>query len=188
MIHESSFIDKNVKINSGTKIWHFCHISENVTIGKNCILGQNVFIGTNVNIGDNVKIQNNVSIYEGVELENDVFCGPSCVFTNVNKPRSFINQKNNYSITKVKRGCSIGANSTIICGNSLGMYSFIGAGSLVNVNVNDFSLVYGIPAKFAYWVDKRGDKLDFKDGNKINLSEYNETYILTNNNVKLLNE
>lgn len=188
MIHNSSYVDKNSYIGSGTKIWHFCHVSENVNIGKDCTLGQNVFIGKNVKIGNNVKIQNNVSIFEGVELENDVFCGPSCVFTNVNKPRSFINQKKNYSITKVRKGCSIGANSTIICGNNLGMYSFIGAGSLVNIDIDDFSLVYGNPSKFAYWIDKRGDKLNFENSNKIYLNKYKETYIFLDKKVKILDE
>lgn len=188
VIHKSAYIDKNTFIGDGTNIWHFCHVSENVNIGKNCTIGQNVFIGKNVKIGNNVKLQNNVSVYEGVELDDDVFCGPSCVFTNVNKPRTFINQKNNFSKTKVNKGCSIGANATIICGNNIGMYSFIGAGSLVNRDINDFSLVYGNPSKFAYWIDIRGNRLDFKNSNQIYLKKYKETYKLTNNKVELINE
>ena len=187
MIHNSSIIDKNVSIGKDTKIWHYCHISENAKIGSNTILGQNVFVGKNVKIGNNVKIQNNVSIYEGVELEDDVFCGPSCVFTNVNKPRSFLNQKNNFLHTIVKKGCSIGANSTIVCGNTLGKYSFIGAGSLVNKPVKDFSLVYGSPSKFVYWIDKRGEELDFtKNKKEIFIEKYNETYLLKNHEILII--
>ena len=188
MIHKTAIIDDNTIISSSAQIWHFSHISENAKIGDNCVLGQNVFIGKNVHIGNNVKIQNNVSIFEGVELEDDVFCGPSCVFTNVIKPRSFVNQKNNFSLTVVKKGSSIGANSTIICGNSLGEYSFIGAGSLVNKNVKKFSLVFGNPAIFRYWIDKRGEKLNFDKKNKIKLNKYSETYILKNDEVSLLDE
>ncbi len=188
MIHKTAIIDDNTMISPTTKIWHFSHISKNAKIGDNCVLGQNVFVGKNVHIGNNVKIQNNVSIYEGVEIEDDVFCGPSCVFTNVNKPRSFINQKNSFSVTKVKKGASIGANSTIICGNSLGQYSFIGAGSLVTENVKNFSLVFGHPAKFKYWIDIRGERLDFNNDNKIILNKYAETYMLQNDEVSLINE
>ena len=147
-IHDTSIKDNNVIIGDDTKIWHFCHISNNVKIGKNCVLGQNVFIGENVKIGNNVKIQNNVSIYDGVTIEDDVFCGPSVVFTNIKFPKSLINQKNSFVKTIVKNGCSIGANSTIICGTILGTNSFVGAGSVVTKNVEDQTLVYGNPAKF----------------------------------------
>ena len=156
-IHESSIVDKNVKIGKGSKIWHWCHISKNSKIGKDCVIGQNVFIGENVAIGDNVKIQNNVSLYDGVIIEDDVFLGPSCVFTNVLNPRAFINKKKKFEKTLVKKGSTIGANSTIICGLTIGSYSFIGAGSVVTKNVSNYRLVYGNPAKNKAWVSKNGD-------------------------------
>lgn len=156
-IHESSIVDKNVKIGKGSKIWHWCHISKNSKIGKDCVIGQNVFIGENVAIGDNVKIQNNVSLYDGVIIEDDVFLGPSCVFTNVLNPRAFINKKKKFEKTLVKKGSTIGANSTIICGLTIGSYSFIGAGSVVTKNVLNYRLVYGNPAKNKAWVSKNGD-------------------------------
>ena len=145
--HETAVIDEPVEIGEGTKIWHFSHISTNAKIGNNVIIGQNVFVGKGVVIGNGCKIQNNVSVYEGVTLEDDVFIGPSVVFTNVKEPRANIKQKNNFLQTLVKKGATIGANATIICGNTLGENSFIGAGSLVTKNVNDQSLVHGIPAK-----------------------------------------
>ena len=154
--HETAIIDKNCKIGKNTKIWHWSHISQNVIIGKNCILGQNVFIGKNVKIGDNVKIQNNVSIFTGVRIESDVFIGPSVVFTNVLIPRSFINQKKNFKKTIVKKGASIGANSTVICGNEIGKYSFIGAGSLITLNIKDYEFGYGFPYKKKGIVTKFG--------------------------------
>lgn len=146
--HESSIIDKNVNIGEESKIWHFSHISENVKIGDNVIIGQNVFVGKNVIIGNGCKIQNNVSVYEGVTLEDNVFVGPSVVFTNVNIPRADIEQKNDFQKTLVKKGASIGANSTIVCGNTLGEGCFIGAGSLVTKSTKAHSMYYGVPAKF----------------------------------------
>lgn len=158
-IHESSYIDEDVSIGAGTKIWHFSHILGNCSIGKNCSLGQNVVIGPNVKVGNNVKIQNNVSVYEGVTLEDDVFCGPSCVFTNVNNPRSEIVRKDEYRKTIVSKGASIGANATIICGNDLGKYCFIGAGSVVTKDVPSFALVVGTPAKRIAWISRAGARL-----------------------------
>jgi len=155
-IHESSYVDEGVEIGEGTKIWHFCHIQKGARIGKNCILGQNVYIGANVIIGDNVKIQNNVSVYEGVTIEDDVFIGPSVVFTNVMKPRSFIDGKNNYKETLVCQGATIGANVTIVCGNKIGRYAFVGAGSVVTRDIYSYDLVFGAPAKRRGSVDKKG--------------------------------
>ena len=166
-VHESSYVDENVSIGSNTKVWHFSHIQSNSIIGKNCSIGQNVNISNNVKIGNGVKIQNNVSIYEGVELEDYVFCGPSMVFTNILQPRSEFPQKGGkfYNKTKVKKSASIGANATIVCGVSIGQYSMIGAGSVVTKDVKDFSLVYGSPAKFISWIDKKGNKLEFDKNN-----------------------
>ena len=158
-IHPSSIVDDGASIGSGTKIWHFCHISSKSVIGKNCSLGQNVYIADNVKIGNNVKIQNNVSIYEGVTLEDDVFCGPSCVFTNVNNPRSAINRRNEYLETFVDKGVSIGANATIVCGNSLAKHSFVAAGAVVTKNISQYSLVAGVPAKRIGWISKYGGRL-----------------------------
>ena len=158
-IHPTCIIDENVNVGVGSQIWSWTHVSKNVTIGTNCVLGQNVFIGENVNIGNNVKIQNNVSIFDGVILEDFVFCGPSCVFTNVKNPRSKF-PTNKYIKTLVKKNATIGANSTIICGTIIGKYSLIGAGALVTKNVKDYSLVYGNPAKHRGWVSDSGYKLD----------------------------
>ena len=145
-IHNSSILDKNVIIGSNTKIWHWCHISKGAKVGKNCTIGQNVFLGESVKIGDNVKIQNNVSVYAGVTIKNDVFIGPSAVFTNVKFPRSKINQKKKFSKTLIEKGATIGANATIICGIKIGKNSFIGAGSVVTKNVESNTLVFGNPA------------------------------------------
>jgi UDP-2-acetamido-3-amino-2,3-dideoxy-glucuronate N-acetyltransferase len=159
-IHESSYVDDDVTIGSGTKIWHFSHILSNCVIGKECSFGQNVVVGPNVEIGSKVKVQNNVSIYEGVTLEDGVFCGPSCVFTNVNNPRSEIVRKDEYRNTLVKRGASIGANATIICGNDLGEYCFIAAGAVVTKNVPAYAVMAGVPAKRIGWVSKAGGRLE----------------------------
>jgi UDP-2-acetamido-3-amino-2,3-dideoxy-glucuronate N-acetyltransferase len=161
-IHETSLVEKPGDIGKGTKIWHFCHIMPEVSIGKNCTIGQNVFIGKNVNIGDNVKIENNVSVFDGVTLENDVFCGPACVFTNVKKPRSRICQRGNFIPTLVRQGATIGANSTIVCGNTIGRYALIGAGSVITMDVPDYALVYGNPARIQGWVCQCGARLDFE--------------------------
>ncbi|MEA3499615.1 MAG: DapH/DapD/GlmU-related protein [Candidatus Marinimicrobia bacterium] len=166
-IHRSSFIDENVKIGNGTKVWHFSHIQSGSTIGENCSIGQNVNVGNNVKIGNGVKIQNNVSVYEGVELEDFVFCGPSMVFTNVLNPRSEFPQRGSefYQKTLVKKSASIGANATIICGHTIGRYSFIAAGSVVTKDVSDYALVVGTPARRIAWVCECGEKLKFENGN-----------------------
>jgi len=158
-IHESSYVDDNVTIGSGTKIWHFSHILSNCDIGEDCSLGQNVVIGPNVSVGSRVKIQNNVSVYEGVTLEDGVFCGPSCVFTNVNNPRSEIVRKDEYRKTIVRRGASIGANATIICGHDLGEYCFIAAGAVITKEVPAYALMVGTPAKRIGWMSKAGGRL-----------------------------
>jgi len=162
-VHESSYIDDNVDIGEGAKIWHFSHILKNSKIGKNCNIGQNVVIGPNVTIGNNVKIQNNVSIYDGVTLEDDVFCGPSIVFTNVINPRSHWPRKDEYKKTLVRKGASLGANSTILCGITIGQYSFVGAGALINKDVPDYALVYGIPGRIQGWMCYCGIKLEFSN-------------------------
>ena len=158
-IHESSYVDDNVTIGPGTKIWHFSHVLINCEIGEDCSLGQNVVVGPNVVIGSRVTIQNNVSVYEGVTIEDGVFCGPSCVFTNVNNPRSEIVRKDEYRKTTVRRGASIGANATIICGHDLGEYCFIAAGAVVTKEVSAYALMAGTPAKRIGWMSKAGGRL-----------------------------
>ncbi len=160
-LHDSSYIDEPCEIGAGTKIWHFSHIMSGCRIGCNCSIGQNVVISPEVVIGDNVKIQNNVSVYTGVICEDDVFIGPSVVFTNVINPRSHISRKHEYRRTVVKTGASIGANATIICGHDIGRYAFVGAGAVVTKDVPDFALVVGNPARQAGWVCKCGAKLHF---------------------------
>lgn len=156
-VHESSYIDENVRIGKGTKIWHFCHIQEGAKIGENCSFGQNVNVSNNVIIGNECKVQNNVSIYEGVELEDGVFCGPSCVFTNDLSPRArYPKVKAGYKRTLIKEGASIGANATIVCGNVIGKYSMIAAGAVVTKDVPDYALVAGVPAKIIGKVDVMG--------------------------------
>ena len=159
-IHESSYVDPGAVIGEGTKIWHFSHIQTGAKIGNNCIIGQNVNVGPGVIIGDNVKIQNNVSVYGGVEIEDDAFVGPSVVFTNVINPRSFIERKEEFKDTLVRQGATLGANSTIICGNTIGRYSMIGAGTVVTKNVGDYELRVGVPARLVGYVCKFGLKLE----------------------------
>jgi len=161
-IHESAYVDQPCNIGDGTRVWHFCHIMKNATIGKDCILGQNVYVGSNTVIGDRCKIQNNVSLYDGVILEDDVFCGPSMVFTNVVNPRSSVSRKHEFKQTLVKRGASIGANASIVCGITIGQYSFVGAGAVVTKDVPDYALVYGNPARIMSWMCQCGTKLKFK--------------------------
>ncbi len=160
-VHESSFIDEPCEIGEGTKIWHFCHVMKNSRIGERCNIGQNVVISPEVTIGNNVKIQNNVSVYTGVILEDDVFCGPSMVFTNVVNPRSHVSRKDEYRETRVKQGASIGANATVVCGHTIGRYAFIGAGAVVTKDVPDYALVVGNPGRLKGWVCACGVKLNF---------------------------
>lgn len=164
-VHESSYVDEPSTIGEGTKIWHFSHVMSGCEIGRNCNIGQNVVVGPRVRIGDRVKIQNNVSVYEGVELEDEVFCGPSMVFTNVFNPRSGTprNSSDDYLRTLVKRGASIGANATIVCGNTIGEYAFVGAGSVVTKDVPPYAMVYGNPARVHGYACECGVKLQFKD-------------------------
>ena len=158
-IHNTAAIDKDVAIGYGTKIWHFSHILSGSSIGKNCIIGQNVMIGPDVNVGDNCKIQNNVSLYKGITIGDDVFLGPSCVFTNVKTPRAFIDRSNEFHDTVVEQGASIGANSTIVCGVKIGEYAMVAAGAIVTKDVASYSLVLGSPAIHIGWVSKAGDRL-----------------------------
>ncbi len=160
-VHESSYVDEGATIGRGTKIWHFCHVMPRATIGEICNIGQNVLIASDVTIGNNVKIQNNVSLYTGVTVEDDVFLGPSMVFTNVINPRSHVSRKDEYRPTLVRRGASIGANATVVCGVTLGRYSFVGAGSVVTRDVPDYALVYGSPARLRGWVCQCGEQLQF---------------------------
>jgi UDP-2-acetamido-3-amino-2,3-dideoxy-glucuronate N-acetyltransferase len=161
-VHESSYVDEPCSIGSRTKIWHFSHVMRNCKIGADCNIGQNVVVSPDVVIGNNVKIQNNVSVYTGCILEDDVFCGPSMVFTNVINPRSHIARKNEYKTTLVRRGASIGANSTVVCGITIGQYAFIGAGSVVTKDVPDYALIYGNPAALRGWICNCGVKLAFE--------------------------
>ena len=160
-VHESSYIDEGCQIGGGTKIWHFSHIMKGCVIGERCNIGQNVVISSDVVLGNRVKIQNNVSVYTGVTCEDDVFLGPSCVFTNVINPRAFVERKNEYKKTVIKRGASVGANSTIVCGHDIGRYAFVGAGAVVTKDVPDFAMVYGIPATIRGYVCKCGEQLEF---------------------------
>ncbi|MBN1384074.1 MAG: N-acetyltransferase [Elusimicrobia bacterium] len=161
-VHKSSYVGEGVRIGEGTSVWYFCHIAKGAKIGKNCNIGQNVYIDKNVTIGDNVKIQNNVSVYLGVTIEDGAFLGPSCVFTNVKNPRSLYPKKTSeYSKTNVGKGATIGANATIVCGNTVGRHSFIGAGSVVTKNVPDYALVVGNPARHIGWLCRCGNKISF---------------------------
>lgn len=166
--HATACVDEPASIGAGTKIWHFCHVSSGATIGERCNFGQNVFVAPGVRIGSNVKVQNNVSLYEGVELEDDVFCGPSCVFTNVNNPRSQVVRRGQYLRTLVKRGSSIGANATIVCGSTIGRYAFIAAGAVVTRGeVPDYALMAGVPARRKGWVGRHGLPLSKPDADGI---------------------
>lgn len=167
-VHPSAYVDEPVNIGEGTKIWHFVHVMPGATIGRGCILGQNVLVASGVRIGNNVKIQNNVAVYEGVELEDDVFCGPSCVFTNVTNPRSQVVRRGQYAATKVRRGASIGANATVVCGSTIGRYAFIAAGAVVaRSTVPDYALIVGVPGRRRGWVSRHGNPLPAPDADGI---------------------
>lgn len=184
-VHESSYVDEPCEIGKGTKIWHFSHIMKNSKIGKKCNIGQNVVVSPDVILGDNVKIQNNVSVYTGVICEDDVFLGPSMVFTNVVNPRSHVIRKDEYKQTLMMQGSSVGANAVIICGNNIGKYSFIGAGAVVTKNVPDYALVVGNPAKIVGWMCECGIKLDFGNQTECNCKVCGKTYV---NNGESINE
>jgi len=175
-VHDTSRVEKPCEIGEGTRIWHFSHLMPNVTVGKNCVIGQNVFIGKGVRIGNGVKVENNVSVFEGVTLEDRVFCGPSCVFTNVLNPRSHVSRKQEFGPTLVKEGATIGANATIVCGNTIGRYAFIGAGSVVTRDLPDHALAFGNPARLRGWVCECGEKLDFKKGQQASCHRCGKVY------------
>jgi UDP-2-acetamido-3-amino-2,3-dideoxy-glucuronate N-acetyltransferase len=183
-VHETAVVDAGCDIGNGTKIWHFSHIMPNSIIGKECNIGQNVVVSPNVVLGNNVKVQNNVSIYTGVICENDVFLGPSMVFTNVMNPRSAINRKNQYLKTIVKKGASIGANATIVCGNNIGEYAFIGAGAVVTKEVSSYALVVGNPSRQIGWVSEYGHRLKFDENNLATCHESNVQYQLNGKSVE----
>lgn len=182
--HPTAVVDEGCEIGEGTKIWHFSHIMPKCKIGENCNIGQNVVISPEVVLGKNVKVQNNVSIYTGVICEDDVFLGPSMVFTNITNPRSAVNRKNLYERTVVKRGASIGANATIVCGHDIGEYAFIGAGAVVTKNVPDYALVIGNPAKQTGWMSEYGHKLSFDKNGESVCPESGEKYLLKEGKVK----
>ncbi len=179
--HETSIIDEGASIGQNTKIWHWTHISAGAVIGSNCTIGQNVFIANNVAIGNQVKIQNNVSVYDNVMLEDEVFCGPGMVFTNVYNPRAAIDRKNEYQSTVIKKGATLGANCTIVCGITIGIYAFIAAGAVVNKNVPDFALMMGVPARQKGWITRFGEKMDLPltGTGKYNCPHTGDQYVLS---------
>lgn len=184
--HESSFVDENVKIGDDTKIWHFSHILSGSIIGSNCSFGQNCVVGPKVNIGNGVKVQNNISIYEGVEVEDDVFLGPSMVFTNVINPRAFIVRRDEFKKTLLKKGCSIGANATIVCGVTIGEYALIGSGAVVNKDVKPYALMVGVPAKQIGWVSRAGNTLKFDENSEAIDSFDNSKYKIIDNKLEVV--
>jgi UDP-2-acetamido-3-amino-2,3-dideoxy-glucuronate N-acetyltransferase len=184
--HESAFVDDNVNIGDDTKIWHFSHILSSTTIGSNCSFGQNCVVGPKVIMGNGIKVQNNISIYEGVEIEDDVFLGPSMVFTNVINPRSFIVRREEFKKTLLKKGCSIGANATVVCGVTIGEYALIGSGAVINKDVKPYALMVGVPAKQIGWVSIAGNTLKFDDNNEAIDSFDNSKYKIQNNNLEVI--
>lgn len=184
IVHESAYVDDPSDIGDGTRVWHFAHVLTNTTIGKNCVLGQNVMVGPDVNVGDGCKIQNNVALYRGVVLEENVFCGPSCVFTNVLTPRANVERKDEFQNTLVKQGATIGANATVVCGNTLGAYCMIAAGAVVTSDVPDFALMAGIPARRIGWVSRAGERL----GDDLTCRRTGETYEESDGILNLIEE
>lgn len=182
--HETAVLDEGCRIGDGTRIWHFTHVMAEAVVGKNCVLGQNVMVANRVTVGDNVKIQNNVSVYEGVTCEDNVFLGPSVVFTNVINPRAFIERKHEFRPTLVKKGASIGANATIVCGHTIGQYALVGAGAVVTHDVPDYALVTGNPARQTGWVSEYGCRLSFDNNGEAVCPESGQTYQLINNQVR----
>jgi len=182
--HSSSFVDDNVNIGDDTKIWHFSHILSGTKIGKNCSFGQNCVVGPNVTMGSGVKVQNNISIYEGVEVENDVFLGPSMVFTNVVNPRAFIVRREEFKKTLLRHGCSIGANVTVVCGVTIGEYALIGSGAVINRDVKPYALMVGVPAKQIGWVSRAGNTLNFNKSNEAIDDFDNSQYAIIGDNLK----
>ncbi|MCT7911783.1 acetyltransferase [Arcobacter lacus] len=187
-VHESCYVDENVTIGENTKIWHFSHILSGSNIGNNCSFGQNCVVGPKVNIGNGVKVQNNISIYEGVEVEDDVFLGPSMVFTNVTNPRAFIVRREEFKKTVLKKGCSVGANATIVCGVTIGEYALIGSGTVVNKDVKPFALMVGVPARQIGWVSKAGNTLKFDENDEAVDTFDNTKYKIENDNLILIKE
>ncbi|MBK7870798.1 MAG: N-acetyltransferase [Saprospiraceae bacterium] len=185
-VHPTAIVDEGAQIGENTKIWHFCHIMPKAIIGKDCSLGQNVFVANGVTLGNNVKIQNNVSIYEGVTCEDDVFLGPSMVFTNVYNPRSAVNRKNEYMRTIVGKGATIGANATIVCGNDIGAFAFIGAGAVVTKEVPAYALIVGSPGRQIGWMSEHGERLQFDEKGEAVCAGSGERYFLKNNIVEKL--
>jgi len=184
-VHPTAVVDEPVDIGEGTKIWHFTHVMSGARIGTNCVIGQNVFIGSGAVLGNSTKVQNNVSIYDGVVLEDHVFCGPSMVFTNVFNPRSFISRKKEFRNTLVRRGATIGANVTIVCGNTIGQYAFIGAASVVTRDVPDYALVYGNPGKVKGWICQCAEEITFRSG-KASCKACGKSYVKTRDKVEFL--
>jgi UDP-2-acetamido-3-amino-2,3-dideoxy-glucuronate N-acetyltransferase len=187
-IHATAIVDPGATIGEGTRVWHWVHVSGGAVIGERCSLGQNVYVGNRVRIGNNVKIQNNVSVYDNVTLEDDVFCGPSMVFTNVYNPRSAVSRKDEYRDTVVKRGATLGANCTIVCGIVIGEYAFVGAGAVVNRDVPPFALMLGVPARHAGWMSRFGERLDLPlEGNgQATCSHTGDRYVLESRTLRLL--
>jgi len=188
MVHETAIVDDGARIGSSTRIWHWVHVCTGARIGENCSLGQNVFIGNNVTIGNNVKIQNNVSVYDGVILEDDVFCGPSMVFTNVYNPRSAVSRKDEFRPTYVQQGATLGANCTIICGITIGVSAFVAAGAVITKDVADYALMIGVPARQLGWVSRHGERLDLplSGGGETACRATGERYLLNQDRIELL--
>lgn len=186
LIHPTAIVDEGASIGANSRVWHFSHICSGARVGHNCSFGQSVFVGNDVTIGNNVKVQNNVSIYDAVHIEDDVFCGPSMVFTNVYNPRSAVSRKNEYRVTRVKKGATLGANSTIVCGVTVGEYAFVAAGAVINRDVKPYALMAGVPAKQIGWMSQHGERLDLplKGFGQAICPQTGTLYILENGNCR----